>query len=186
MPRSAVTRREYPDAMTGATRVLWIAALTWAILFSLLAGLFVSGYAMDDPGGRAGLGLVLLIFGPMILGSLLAWKRPAIAYPTLIAVTALAVVIAVWQLIDVRSLVDFENEHGPISAIASFITMVPFALVWRHRRWPATLLLLVVALVGVLPEVRTGLHMGSSMAAALPMLLEAALLGAAAALAPRR
>ncbi len=170
----------------GAARVLWTAALVWAILFSVLAGLFASGYAMDDPGGLAGFGLVLLIFVPMLAGSLLAWKRPAFAYPILVGITALAVLLAIWQLIDVRSLVDFENENGPVSAISSFITMVPFALVWRHRGWQCALMLLVVALVGMVPELRTGFHMGSSMAAALPMLLEAALLGAAVALAPRR
>lgn len=167
--------------MTGLARVLWIAALVWAILFSVFAGLFASGYAMDDPGGLAGVGLVLLIFVPMLLGSLLAWKAPEVAFAILVGVTALAVVLAIWQLIDVRSLVEFENEHGPISAIASFITMVPFALAWRYRHWPTTLLLLVVALVGLVPELRTGFHMGSSAAAALPMLLEAVLLAGAAA-----
>ncbi|MGI9116060.1 MAG: hypothetical protein ACR2JV_00290 [Gaiellales bacterium] len=165
---------------------LWVAALVWAILFSVLAGLFASGYAMEDPGGLAGFGLVLAIFLPMLLVSLLAWKAPTVAYPILLVVTALAVVFGVWQLIDPITLRDVENQYGPISAIGSFITMVPVALVWRYRAWPAALMLLVIAVAGLLPEFRVGLHLGSSGAVALPMLLETALLGAAAAFAPRR
>jgi len=170
----------------GAARVLWIAALVWAILFSVLAGLFASGYAMEDPGGLKGFGLVLLIFVPMLLGSLLAWRLPAIAFPILLVITAFAMAFGLWQLIDPRSLADLENRYGPISAIASFTTMVPLALVWRLRAWPAVLMLLVIALTGLLPELRNGFHMGSSAAAVLPMLLEVVLLAGAAALAPRR
>lgn len=170
----------------GVARALWIAALAWAILFSVLAGLFASGYAMDDPGGLAGLGLVAAIFVPMGLGSLLAWRRPELAFRILVVVAIIGVATGVWNAIDPMSLVDVENRYGPISAIASFITMVPFALAWRARPWPSTLLLLVVALAGLLPEwVRTPIHLGSSAAAALPMLLEAALLAAAAAAARR-
>ena len=170
----------------GAARVAWVAALTWAILFSLLAGLFAAGYAMDDPGGLAGFGLVLLIFGPMVLGSLLAWRLPGIAFPILLVVTVLAAGFGVWNLIDPLSLVDIENRYGPISAIGSFITMVPLALVWRYRAWPAVLMLVVIAAAGLLPEFRGPFHLGSSAAAALPMLLEGVLLAVAAALAPRR
>ena len=174
------------SGLHGAAKALWIAALVWAILFSILAGLFAAGYAMDDPGGLAGFGLVLLIFVPMLLGSLLAWRLPGIAYRILLVVTALAVGFGVWQLIDPVSLVDIENEYGPISAIGSFITMIPLALMWRVRAWPAVLMLLVIALTGLLPELRSGFHMGSSAAASLPMLLEVVLLAGAAALVPHR
>lgn len=172
-------------ALHGAARVLWLAALVWAGLFSLLAGLFASGYAMDDPGGLEGFGLVVAIFAPMILGSLLVRQAPDVAYPVLIVVAALAVVFGLWQLIDPLTLRDFEDENGPVSAIGSFITMVPVALLGRHRAWPAALIMLVIALAGILPEFRTGLHFGSSAAVAVPMLLEAGLLGLAAAFAPR-
>lgn len=170
----------------GVARALWIAALAWAILFSVLAGLFASGYAMDDPGGLAGLGLVAAILVPMALGSLLAWRRPEPAFRILVVVAVVGVAAGVWNAIDPLSLVEFENRYGPVSAIASFITMVPFALAWRARPWPSTLLLLVVALAGLVPEwVRTPVHLGSSAAAALPMLLEVVLL-ALAAVAARR
>ena len=167
-------------------RALWIAALVWAILFSVLAGLFASGYAMDDPGGLAGVGLVLAIFLPIILGSLLAWKLPHIAYPILVVVTVLAIGFGAWQLIDPLTLRDLENRIGPVSAIGSFITMVPIALVWRVRTWPAALMMLLISVAGLLPEFRAHFAIGSSGAVAIPMLLEAALLGLAAALAPPR
>ncbi|MGI9188385.1 MAG: hypothetical protein ACR2J9_12855 [Gaiellales bacterium] len=169
----------------GAARVFWVAAFGWAALFSVLAGLFASGYAMDDPGGLAGLGLVVAIFAPMLLGSLFVWKAPDAAYPVLIVVAALAVVFGIWQLVDPITLRDFEDENGPVSAIGSFITMMPVALLARRHAWPAVVIMLVLAIAGMLPEFRTHFHLGSSMAVALPMLLEAVLLALAAALAPR-
>jgi hypothetical protein len=46
--------------------------------------------------------------------------------------------------------------------------------------------MLTIAIAGLLPELRSGFHLGSSAAVAVPMLLEAALLALAAALVPRR
>ena len=178
-------------AETGAVpggwgRIVWFGALGWAILFTVAAGLFTAGYALDDPGGLAGIGLVLLWLVPLLGGSLLAWRWPAIAYRLLLVVAVLAVGLGLWQLLDPISLRDFEDANGPVTAIGSFITMLPIALLWRVQRWPAALLMLVIGLAGMLPELRGDLHFGSSAAVAVPMLLEAALLALAAALVPRR
>jgi hypothetical protein len=170
----------------GLGRIVWLVALSWAILFTVLAGLFTAGYALDDPGGLAGIGLVLLWLVPLLGGSLLAWRWPPLAYRLLLVVAVLAVGLGLWQLLDPISLRDFEDKNGPITAIGSFITMVPIALIWRVQRWPAALLMLTIAIAGLLPELRSGFHLGSSAAVAVPMLLEATLLALAAALAPRR
>jgi hypothetical protein len=178
-------------AETGAVpggwgRIVWFGALGWAILFTVAAGLFTAGYALDDPGGLAGIGLVLLWLVPLLGGSLLAWRWPSIAYRLLLVVAVLAVGLGLWQLLDPISLRDFEDANGPVTAIGSFITMVPIALLWRVQRWPAALLMLTIAIAGLLPELRSGFHLGSSAAVAVPMLLEAALLALAAVLVPRR
>jgi hypothetical protein len=178
-------------AETGAVpggwgRIVWFGALGWAILFTVAAGLFTAGYALDDPGGLAGIGLVLLWLVPLLGGSLLAWRWPSIAYRLLLVVAVLAVGLGLWQLLDPISLRDFEDANGPVTAIGSFITMVPIALLWRVQRWPAALLMLTIAFAGLLPELRSGFHLGSSAAVAAPMLLEAALLALAAVLVPRR
>jgi hypothetical protein len=178
-------------AETGAVpggwgRIVWFGALGWAILFTVAAGLFTAGYALDDPGGLAGIGLALLWLVPLLGGSLLAWRWPSIAYRLLLVVAVLAVGLGLWQLLDPISLRDFEDANGPVTAIGSFITMVPIALLWRVQRWPAALLMLTIAIAGLLPELRSGFHLGSSAAVAVPMLLEAALLALAAALVPRR
>lgn len=170
----------------GWGRIVWFGALGWAILFTVAAGLFAAGYALDDPGGLAGIGLVLLWLVPLLGGSLLAWRWPSIAYRLLLVVAVLAVGLGLWQLLDPISLRDFEDANGPVTAIGSFITMVPIALLWRVQRWPAALLMLTIAIAGLLPELRSGFHLGSSAAVAVPMLLEAALLALAAALVPRR
>jgi hypothetical protein len=178
-------------AETGAVpggwgRIVWFGALGWAILFTVAAGLFTAGYALADPGGLAGIGLVLLWLVPLLGGSLLAWRWPSIAYRLLLVVAVLAVGLGLWQLLDPISLRDFEDANGPVTAIGSFITMVPIALLWRVQRWPAALLMLTIAIAGLLPELRSGFHLGSSAAVAVPMLLEAALLALAAVLVPRR
>lgn len=180
------SNRVAPEELRGLGRGIWIAAVVIAGLFTVLASLFASGYAMEDPGGLAGLGLVALIMVPILVGIALAVKAPELAYRILLAVTALAVAVGVWQLIDPRSLHDWEFTNGPITAIASFATMLPLALTARIRMWECALMMLLVALAILAPELRAGVHLGSSGAVALPMLFDASLLGLAAALAPRR
>ena len=82
----------------GLGRIVWLVALSWAILFTVLAGLFTAGYALDDPGGLAGIGLVLLWLVPLLGGSLLAWRGPPLAYRLLLVVAVLAVGLGLWQL----------------------------------------------------------------------------------------
>ena len=183
--RMAVSRFA-PEELRGLGRALWIAAVVFAALFTLLAGLFTAGYAMDDPGGLVGVGLILLWLVPIAVGAALAWWRPELAYRILLALTVFAVAIGLWQLIDPMALHEFENRYGPITAIGSFAGMLTIALVARIRMWQCALMMLVIALMLLVPDVRSGMHLGSSGAVALPMLLDASLLGLAAALAPRR
>ena len=175
-----------PEEVHGLSRALWIAAVVFAGLFTVLASLFTAGYAMEDPGGVAGLVLIATWLVPILIGIVLAVRRPALAFRVLIVVVALALAVGTWQVIDPRTLHEWEFTNGPVTAIASFATMLPIALTARYRLWPCALLMLLAAGALLAPELRAGMHLGSSGAVALPMLLDAGILGLAAALAPSR
>ena len=175
-----------PVELHGLGRAIWIAAVVFAGLFTVLASLFTAGYAMDDPGGLRGLALVASYLVPTLIGIWLAVRMPDLAFRILVGIALLAVAIGVWQLIDPRTVHDWEFANGPILAIASFATMLPLALTARHRLWQCALLMLVVALALLAPDLRAGMHLGSSGAVAMPMLFDAGLLGLAAALAQPR
>lgn len=181
-----VDGRFAPAELHGLGRGIWIAAVVLAGLFTVLMSLFTAGYAMDDPGGLAGLALIATWLVPMLIGVWLAVRRPELAYRILLAITLLTIAVGCWQLVDPRTLHEWEFTNGPVVAIGSFATMLPLALTARFRLWQCALLMMAIALALLAPELRAGMHLGSSGAVAMPMLLDASLLGLAAALAQPR
>jgi hypothetical protein len=175
-----------PAELRGLGRGIWIAAVVLAGLFTVLASLFTAGYAMDDPGGLAGLALVATWFVPILIGIWLAVRMPDLAFRILVGIALLTVAIGVWQLLDPHTVRDWEFANGPVLAVASFATMLPLALAARIRLWQCALLMMVIALALLAPDLRAGMHFGSSGAVAMPMLFDASLLGLAAALAQPR
>ena len=180
------TNRPAPAELRGFARALWIAAVVLAGLFTVGASLFTAGYAMDDPGGLAGLGLIATWFVPLLIAIALAVKVPETAFRILAAIAVLAIAVGIWQLIDPMGLHEFENRYGPITAVGSFVTLLPLAIAARVRMWECALLMMAFGISLLLPELRLGMHLGSSGAVAMPALLIASLLGLCAALAPRR
>lgn len=168
--------------LAGAERVLEMAGLVWALLFTTLAGLFSAGYAMDDPGGLAGVGMILTILLPMLaLAALVLW-RADVAVLVLLVLLLIAVVVGIWNGLDPLAVRDFENENGPITAIGSFMTLPALGLLGARRGRPlaAGLIILGIAGASLLGElIASPFHLGSTAAVALPMLLAAALFLAA-------
>ena len=163
-------------------RILEWVALVWSLLFTTLAGLFTAGYALDDPGGLTGIGIVLAILLPMLAVAGLALRRPDAAVVVLLAVLAVAVVAGVWQAFDPMGLHEFENANGPVTAIGSFMTLPALALLGARRGRPLAAGLIILGLAGAAlfgELLSTPFNLGSSMAVALPMLLAGALLLAA-------
>jgi hypothetical protein len=88
--------------------------------FSLLAGLFTAGEALDEPGGAAGVGLVLSWLVPLCLLVALAvwaprWSRWAFGVLTV----AVGVGIG-WFAIDPAARL-MEDRVGPVRAVAAFV-----------------------------------------------------------------
>jgi hypothetical protein len=177
--------REIGRGRRVAGRVLRIAALAWSILFTVAFSLFAAGYASEDPGGLEAVGLVALWVVPLAVLVAVALLRPAAAWWILLALVGVAVLVAGWQLVDPRSLRDWEFEHGPVTAIASYVPLVPLALVGRSRPLSAALMLLAVGVAPILAELRVApFHMGSTQAVAVPMALTGVVLLVAALLDP--
>lgn len=166
-----------------AARILRIAALVWAILFTTVATLFAGGYAFEDPGWPVGYLMVAAWLLP--LGALTAIQilRPALGWRLLWACVGVAIAVAAVQLAVPRALgalADWEFTNGPVVAIASFVPLVPLALLGRRRPLPAALMIAVIAAGPILVQLREGaMHFGSSTAVSAPMLIAATLLAAA-------
>lgn len=134
-----------PDRVVRARALTWTAASIMAA-FTVLAGLFISGYALADPGGSAGFGLIASWAIPMAALAVLAWLRPAWAEPALIALTATLVAVSVWFAFDSQAWREFENENGPFRAVAVLVLAFPAAVLGLNRTSAAGWMLLVLGL----------------------------------------
>lgn len=130
----------------GVTGAAKRAGLVFACVFSAFAWFFIAGEAMSDPGGWTGAGLVALWTVPLVGLAALSWFRPARAVTLLAVLVGVVALAAVWSAIAPGSWHSFENAHGPVRAIASFVLLLPLALLaWRRPRLGGALLLAVGA-----------------------------------------
>lgn len=134
-----------PDRSVRARALVWTAAAIMAA-FTVLAGLFISSFALADPGGTEGVMLVVSWALPMIGVALLAWLRPAWAAPVLGALAALLVLASVWFAIDSASWRAFENANGPVRAVAVLVLAFPAAVLGLKRAAVAGWLLVALGL----------------------------------------
>lgn len=101
--------------------------------FALLAGLFVVGETVMDPGGWEAVGLVSLWLVPLVALSLLAWWRPGAAAWLLGGLALVALGLLVWSALDPEAWREFEGARGPVLAIGLFAVSVPVAVLGWHR-----------------------------------------------------
>jgi hypothetical protein len=134
-----------PDRSVRARALVWTAAAIMAA-FTVLAGLFVSGYALADPGGPEGIMLVLSWAVALAVLAVLAWLRPTWATPVLALLTALLVVAGIWFALDSVSWREFENANGPVRAVAVLVLAFPAAVLGLKRTAAAGWLLLALGL----------------------------------------
>jgi hypothetical protein len=156
------------------SRVLRSLALGFACLVTAMGSAFIAGYAMDDPGGLEGVGLVLLWAVPLGVLALLAWQRPERAVVVLEVLTAAVIAVAVSFAVAPSNWRSFENGHGPVRAIGVFVLMLPVAILGWHRPRLAGWMLLII---GVVPMVlsTTPQGSGSMRAIAVPAAIDGAI-----------
>ncbi|MEK0155376.1 hypothetical protein [Arthrobacter oryzae] len=129
------------DRSARARALIWTATAIMAA-FTVLAGLFISGYALADPGGSEGIALVASWAVPLAGLAALAWLRPSWAVPVLTVLTALLVVAGIWFAVDSASWRTFENANGPVRAVAVLVVAFPAAVLGLKRTAVAGWLLL--------------------------------------------
>lgn len=116
--------------------------------FTVLAGIFIGGYAMEDPGGNAGLLLTLAWVLPMLILAAAAWFWPAPTAPLLLALASAFIAACVWLAFDPAALREFISENGPVIAVSVVALSFPAAVLGLKRTALAGWLLVAL---GVLP-----------------------------------
>jgi hypothetical protein len=129
--------------MAPAAKVLRYGAFTLMTLFGLLGGLFVAGYAFDDPGGWPAVAMTALWVVPLVALSVFAVRSPAAAGPVFVGATAVAVL---FTLADSALGIIPRDDWGPVAAIAVFAIAVALAFLGLHRAVLAGLLLVAIGL----------------------------------------
>jgi peptidoglycan/LPS O-acetylase OafA/YrhL len=155
-------------------------ALSLVLGFAVLATLFVSGYAFDDPGGLEAGVLTAAWVLPMIGASLWAWFSPRTVEPVLWVLTAAVVAMSTWWVLAPQTWQRFMDDRGPVTAIAALAVGVCLAVWGYHRPGRAAIGLAVIAispLIGAVLAADAGYAMagGSTVVAVSPFLTCAAL-----------
>lgn len=130
--------------MTRLARVLRYIAFTSMAVFGLLAGLFVAGYAFEDPGGWAAVAVTALWVLPLVALSVLALLRQEAAVPVFIWVT---VAVGLFTLADSAFGVIPRDEWGPVAVVVVLALGVALAFLGLHQAALAGLLMIGTGLV---------------------------------------
>lgn len=133
--------------MTRTGRVFARVGFGLMTVFTVLGGLFIAGYAFEDPGGWAAVGLVASWLVPLAILVAVArlWPDPAVW--VFAAVVALeAVVLFVAQATGAWSR-DVLDAVGPVPGIAVFVLGLPLAVLGLRRPLAAGLMLVAMALL---------------------------------------
>jgi len=109
-------------------------ALALMLGFGAFGSVFIISETMKDHGGIKGFLYAAAWFIPMVMVSLLAWRKPEAAMPYLAGLAAISILISL-------SLIPFGpwwhntmEQHGPIVPLIAFAINLPIAI-WCWR-WP--------------------------------------------------
>ena len=141
----AMTRQQKPQRR--ATALTRTGAAIMAV-FTVLAGIVIIGYAMQDPGGNAGLLITLVWLVPMLILAAAAWFWPAPTAPLLLALASAFIAACLWLAFDPAALRSFVGDNGPVIAVSVVALAFPAAVLGLKRTMLAGWLLVAL---GVLP-----------------------------------
>jgi hypothetical protein len=99
------------------------------VVFGALAGLFIAGEALSDPGGSSGALMVAAWAVPLAALIVLALVRPETGQQVLVGVTALAVLVTLVQ----ATVTMFPREWGPLSAVVTYVAGIAAGCLGLHR-----------------------------------------------------
>ena len=125
-----VTRDKDPRQRAAALQRTGAAVMA---VFTVLAGVFIGGYALQDPGGNTGLLITAAWVLPMLILAVAAWFWPAPTAPLLLALTASFIAACVWLAFDPAALRAFISENGPVIAVSVVALSFPAAVLGLKR-----------------------------------------------------
>ena len=83
---------------------------------------FIAGEAFEEPRGIGAISLVLAWLIPLVGLAGLAWFRPRLATPIMIALSGVVVVLAsLWFAVYRDAWRVIEDQYGPVRAVAVFV-----------------------------------------------------------------
>ena len=168
------------DPQRRATALTRTGAVLMAV-FTVFGAAFIGGYAMEEPGGSAGLTMLLAWAAPMLVLAALAWFWPAGAAPLLVALTAAFVALCVWFAVDSTMARSFQEVNGPVLAVGVVALAFPAAILGLKRTALAGWLLLALGALPLLITVlgRSGPIASLAAASVVPLITGAVYLLAA-------
>jgi hypothetical protein len=116
-------------------------------------GLFIVGETFTDPGGWKALGLVAAWAIPLAALAAVAWYRPGWAIRLFTVLIGVVIGVSVWCALNPEGWQGFEDRHGPIRTIISFVLAAAVAVLGLQRTAVAGMLLLVLGVVPVVGSI---------------------------------
>ncbi|WP_346927010.1 hypothetical protein [uncultured Arthrobacter sp.] len=159
------------DPQQRATALQRAGAAVMAV-FTVLAGVFIAGYALQDPGGNTGLLITAAWVLPMLILAVAAWFWPAPTAPLLLALTASFIAACVWLAFDPAALREFISENGPVIAVSVVALSFPAAVLGLKRTALAGWMLVALGALPLLITVigRTGPVASLAAASVVPLI----------------
>ena len=150
-------------------------------VFTVFGGAFIGGEAMDEPGGTAGLLMILAWAAPMLILAVLAWFWPSGTAPLLLALTAALFAVSVWFALDPATARSFQDANGPVIAVGVVALAFPAAVLGLKRTGLAGWLLLTLGALPLLITIigRSGPAASLAAASVVPLITGAIYLVAA-------
>jgi hypothetical protein len=139
--------RRQPDPAKRAV-LLRRAGFGLMALSTFFFGAFIIGDTFTDPGGWKAAGLVAAWAVPLAGLAALSWLRPGWAVYALAVLSAAVIGVSVWFALSPQAWRAFEDQHGPIRAVVTFVLVAAIAVLGLKRTAVAGILLLAV---GVIP-----------------------------------
>lgn len=144
VPVLSVVYWRHRDAASRGRATKW-AGFALLAAFSLLAGVFTAGEALDEPGGAAGVGLVLSWLVPLCLLVAVAVWAPRWSRWVFVVVTVAVAVGIGWLALDPAARL-MEDRVGPVGAVAAFVVAAALGVLGLQRTRLAGWLLIAVGL----------------------------------------
>ena len=102
-------------------------------VFTVLAGIVIVGYALQDPGGTAAMLITLAWVVPMLILAVgPVWPVLATA-PLLLALASAFIAACIWLAFDPAALRSFVSDNGPVIAVSVVALAFPAAVLGLKR-----------------------------------------------------